>query len=290
MFHGSMVALVTPMLEDTQIDYPAMAKLIEWHIESGTDALIVCGSTGEAAMLTLDEKRKLIAFVVRETKQRIPVIAGSHADSTREAIELTRMSMEQGADACLIMTPAIVKPTQEGLVKHYSAIADAVAIPQIVYNVPGRTQCDLLPETMAKLASKSNIIGIKEASGKLERIAQIRQLCGDRIDIYSGEDAIGCESVLHGAKGVISVTANVAPRLMAEMIATALKGDAPLAHERDALLQPLHHALFVESNPIPAKWALHQMGKIGTGIRLPLTTLSTRFHSTVRDAIAPIIR
>lgn len=288
MFHGSMVAIVTPMQEGGQIDFESFASLIEHHIAAGTDALVIAGTTGESATLTLDEKKQLVSFAVELVHGRIPVIAGSHAESTQEAIDLTQMVMEQGADACLIMTPAYIKPTQDGLLKHYKAIAQRVAIPQIVYNVPGRTQCDLLPETLAQLADITNIIGVKEASGTVERVKRIKELCGDKIDIYSGDDLIACESMQHGAKGVISVTANVAPKLMAEMMHAALNGDFATANQLNQQLQNLHKAMFVESNPIPCKWALAHLGLIPAGIRLPLTPLAPEHQALVAEAVTII--
>lgn len=285
MFRGSMVALVTPMREDGSVDDESLARLVEFHIENGTDAIVAVGTTGESA--TLDEKEHcdVIRRVVELVRGRIPVIAGTGANSTREAINLTRCAMQAGADACLLVTPYYNKPTQEGLYLHYKAVAEAVPIPQILYNVPGRTACDMLPETVERLSHIPNIVGIKEASGKLERAREILDRCGDRLDLYSGDDAIAMEMMLLGAKGVISVTANVAPRLMHEMCMAALAGDRAQAEAIDSKLQALHRDLFVESNPIPVKWALYEMGLIPPGIRLPLTFLSERFHDKVRQAM-----
>jgi 4-hydroxy-tetrahydrodipicolinate synthase len=285
MFHGSMVALVTPMREDGAIDEDSLEALIEFHVAEGSDAIVAVGTTGESA--TLDEKEHcaLLRRIVALVRGRVPVIAGTGANSTREAIDLTRCGMEAGADACLLVTPYYNKPTQEGLYQHYRAVAEAVAVPQILYNVPGRTACDLLPETVARLAPVSNIIGIKDATGNLERGRQLLELCGDRLDLYSGDDATAMELVLLGAKGDISVTANVAPRAMHDMCAAALAGDRARAEQIDERLRPLHRDLFIESSPIPVKWALHEMGMIPPGLRLPLTPLSPQYHDKVRDAL-----
>jgi 4-hydroxy-tetrahydrodipicolinate synthase len=285
MFHGSMVALVTPMREDGAIDEDSLEALIEFHVAEGTDAIVAVGTTGESA--TLDEKEHcaLLRRIVSMVRGRMPVIAGTGANATREAIELTRCGMEAGADACLLVTPYYNKPTQEGLYQHYKAVAQAVAVPQILYNVPGRTACDLLPETAARLAPISNIIGIKEATGDLERGRQILELCDERLDLYSGDDATSMELILLGAKGDISVTANVAPRSMHDMCAAALAGDRARAEQLDRRLRPLHTDLFVESSPIPVKWALYDMGRIPAGLRLPLTPLSAEHHDRVRDAL-----
>ncbi len=285
MFHGSMVAIVTPMREDGSLDRDALKWLIDFHIENGTDAIVAVGTTGESPTLDMEEHCEVIRLVVEHARGRVRVIAGTGANSTTEAIELTRCAERAGADACLLVTPYYNKPTQEGLYRHHRAVAEAVPIPQILYNVPGRTGCDLLPETAERLAGIPNIIGIKEASGKLERVREIRARCGERLDVYSGEDAIALESMLLGARGVISVTANVAPRLMHEMCAAARAGDTERARAIDAKLRGLHQSLFIESNPIPVKWALKEMGLIEGGIRLPLTPLSPPYHQTVRAAL-----
>lgn len=285
MFHGSMVAIVTPMHENGEVDYDSLTKLIEWHIESGTDAIVACGTTGESATLSDKEKLAVIRHVEHTVNERIPVIAGTYSTETKQAVELTRQAMEAGADAALIMTPAYVKPTQEGLYQHYKAIAEQVAIPQIVYNVPGRTGCDILPETLERLSHLSNIVGIKEATGSMQRLADIKQLCGDRLDIYSGDDSSCKEFMLQGGKGVISVTANIAPKLFKELCDAALSGDASKAEQHNNQLLGLYEKLFVEANPIPAKWALMHMGKIPAGIRLPLTPLAKQFHSIVAEAL-----
>jgi 4-hydroxy-tetrahydrodipicolinate synthase len=285
MFHGSMVALVTPMRADGALDDEALQRLVEFHVENGTDGIVAVGTTGESATVDTAEHCGLIRRTVELARGRLPVIAGTGANSTTEAIELTRCAMQAGADACLLVTPYYNKPTQEGLYLHHKAVAEAVPIPQILYNVPGRTACDMLPETVARLAQVSNIVGIKEATGDLERERQILELCGERVDLYSGDDATAMEFVLRGGKGVISVTANVAPQLMREMCAAALAGNRAAATAINQRLEALHRDLFVESNPIPVKWALHEMGLIPPGIRLPLTPLSERHHDTLRQAL-----
>lgn len=284
MFRGSMVAIVTPMRADGALDYEALARLVEFHIENGTDAIISVGTTGESATLDFEEHIRVVQRTVELVKGRIPVIAGTGANSTTEALHLTQRSMEAGADACLLVTPYYNKPTQEGLYRHYKLIADRVAIPQILYNVPGRTACDLKPETVERLADIPNIVGIKEAS-TLERIQELVRRCGERLDVYSGDDGIAAEAILSGAKGVISVTANVAPRLMHEMSVAALAGDRTQTEAVNGRLIELHKALFLESNPIPVKWAVHRLGLIPPGIRLPLTPLSEAFQPAVRAAM-----
>lgn len=285
MFHGSMVALVTPMSSDGALDHDSLARLIEFHIANGTDAIVAVGTTGESATLDEDEHCALIREVVERVRGRVPVIAGTGANATSEAIRLTHCALRGGADACLLVTPYYNKPTQEGLYLHYKAVAEAVPIPQILYNVPGRTACDLLPETVARLAAVANIIGVKEATGNIARAREILERCGDKMDLYAGDDATAMELMLMGGKGVISVTANVAPRLMHEMCAAALRGDRAQADAINQRLMPLHQELFIESNPIPVKWALHQMGLIPPGIRLPLTPLSPPSQPRVRHAL-----
>ena len=280
-----MVALVTPMRADNSLDRAALKRLVDFHCDNGTDAIVAVGTTGESPTLDVDEHCEVIRLTVEYARGRVPVIAGTGANSTTEAIELTARAKEVGANACLLVTPYYNKPTQEGLYRHHRAIAEAVAIPQILYNVPGRTVCDMLPETVARLAVIPNIVGIKEATGKTERVSEIQKRCREGFEIYSGEDAVACESILLGALGVISVTANVAPRLMHDMCAAASKGDAKQARAIDGRLTALHKDLFVETNPIPVKWALAQMGLIENGIRLPLTPLSDRCYDTVRAAL-----
>lgn len=285
MFSGSMVALVTPMHEDGSVDQESLARLVEFHVENGTDAIVAVGTTGESATLNEHEHCRTIKQIVGFANNRVPVIAGTGANSTTEAIELTKCAMDAGADACLLVTPYYNKPTQEGLYQHFKKIAQSVAIPQILYNVPGRTAVDMLPETVVRLADIANIVGIKEATGDLERGKQIMTECGDKLDVYSGDDATAMELILMGAKGDISVTANVAPKLMHEMCAAALAGDRQSASAINEHLMALHQKLFVESNPIPVKWALYDMGLIPAGIRLPLTPLDAKFHNVIRDAI-----
>jgi 4-hydroxy-tetrahydrodipicolinate synthase len=285
MFHGSMVALVTPMRTDGALDERALARLVEFHLENGTDAIVMVGTTGESATLDGAEHCKVIRRVVEMVKGRVPVIAGTGSNATREAVDLTRCAMKAGADAALLVTPYYNKPTQEGLYLHYKAVAEAVPMPQILYNVPGRTACDLLPETVERLAAVSNIVGIKEATGSLERGREVLERCGERMDLYSGDDATAMELMLAGARGVISVTANVAPRLMHQLCAAAIAGDRAGAEAVNTRLEALHKTLFVEANPIPVKWALYEMDMISLGIRLPMTVLSERFHEDVRRAM-----
>jgi 4-hydroxy-tetrahydrodipicolinate synthase len=285
MFQGSMVALVTPMAADGSLDEAALRQLVDFHVENATDAIIAVGTTGESATLVEEEHCHVIRLVVEQAAGRIPVIAGTGANSTSEAILLTRCAMEAGADACLLVTPYYNKPTQEGLYLHFRAVAEAVPIPQILYNVPGRTACDMLPATVERLSHVANIIGIKEATGDLDRARDIMERCGSRLDLYSGDDATAMECILLGAKGDISVTANVAPRMMHDMCAAALAGDRATAEQLNEKLMPLHKDLFVEANPIPVKWALYEMGLIPPGIRLPMTPLSDQYHDTVRSAL-----
>ena len=284
-----MVAIVTPMKSgiapDTALDFEAMERLVEFHVGNGTDAIVAVGTTGESA--TLDEKEhcEVIRRMVELVRGRIPVIAGTGANSTTEAIRLTRCAKEARADACLLVTPYYNKPTQEGLYLHYQAVAEAVAIPQILYNVPGRTACDMQPETIGRLARVPHIIGVKEATGDLDRIGRIRDLCGTDFLLVSGDDATTKEFILRGGDGVISVTANVAPRAMHEMCMLAKGGDAGKASIIDNTLTGLHKNLFIESNPIPVKWALHRMGLIQDGIRLPLTWLSVQAQGPLLQAM-----
>ena len=274
MFQGSMCALITPMHEDGSLDYPALDQLIEFHIKSGTHAIVAMGTTGESATLNETEHCEVIRHVVDRVAGRIPVIAGTGANSTSEAIILTRCAHKGGADACLLVTPYYNKPTQEGLYLHHKAIAEAVAIPQILYNVPGRTACDMLPETVARLSKVENIVGIKEATGDMARLHKIRELCGGDFDLYSGDDETALDFILAGGQGTISVTANVAPAEMSEMCEAALAGDIDKAKAINAKIDVLHKDLFVEANPIPVKWAMAKMGFINNGIRLPMTWLS----------------
>jgi 4-hydroxy-tetrahydrodipicolinate synthase len=285
MFQGSIVALVTPMHADGAIDEDSLQRLVDLHVSQRSDALVAVGTTGESATLDEHEHCHLIRRIVEMAAGRIPVIAGTGANSTREAIDLTRCAHEAGADACLLVTPYYNKPTQEGLYRHHLAIAGAVPVPQILYNVPGRTACDMLPETVERLAKVGNIIGIKEATGNLERARDIMQRCGADFAVYSGDDATAMELMLMGGKGNISVTANVAPAAMHELCMAAIHGDRQAAEAINSRLESLHRTLFVESNPIPVKWALHEMGMIPPGIRLPLTPLAEGYHETIRQAL-----
>ena len=285
MFQGSIVAMVTPMIHDGGVDEAALADLVEFHVDNGTDAIVAVGTTGESATLDPEEHCRVIGRVVELAGGRLPVIGGTGANSTREAIHLTEMAKDAGVDACLLVTPYYNKPTQHGLYQHFKAVADAVDIPQILYNVPGRTACDMLPEVVERLSRIDNIVGIKEASGELERFAELVSRCGSGFDVLSGEDHLALEGIISGARGVISVTANVAPAAVHEMCALALDDDIEGARRVDERLRDLHAALFLESNPIPAKWALQDMGMIQEGIRLPLTPLSEIYHERVRTAI-----
>lgn len=285
MIAGSIVAMVTPMTATGALDWPALDRLVEWHIAEGTNAICAVGTTGESATLDVDEHCAVIKRVVAQTRGRIPIVAGTGANSTREAIELTRAAQAAGADACLLVTPYYNKPTQEGLYLHFKAIAEAVSIPQILYNVPGRTACDMHNDTVLRLASIANIIGIKDATGDVARGADLIKRCGDDFAVYSGDDATALDLILAGGRGDISVTANVVPKLMSQMCAAALRGDAEGARAINAGLLPLHEKLFVESNPIPVKWAVAELGLIDHGIRLPLTPLSENVRPIVRAAM-----
>ncbi|MFK8081208.1 MAG: 4-hydroxy-tetrahydrodipicolinate synthase [Granulosicoccus sp.] len=285
MFKGSMVALVTPMLDDGSVDDAGLADLVEFHVEAGTDAIVAVGTTGESATLTVSEHATVIKRVIELVSKRIPVIAGTGANATAEAIELTHHAMQAGADACLLVTPYYNKPTQKGLYTHFKAVADAVPVPQILYNVPGRTALDMSPETSAQLSTISNIIGIKEAYGTVERISQLVEQCEDGFMIVTGDDATAMESMLAGAHGDISVSANVVPAQMHQMCMAAIEGDRAKAQAIEDRISDLHTVLFQESNPIPVKWALHAMGKIGAGIRLPLTVLDDQYHESVKSAL-----
>jgi 4-hydroxy-tetrahydrodipicolinate synthase len=271
---------------DAPLAWDQLAELIEFHIAQGTDGIVAVGTTGESATLNEEEHCEAIRRTVEIVKHRVPVIAGTGANSTTEAIHLTQQAKAAGADACLLVTPYYNKPTQEGLYLHFKAVAEAVAIPQILYNVPGRTACDMLPATIARLAKVPHIVGVKEATGEVARVAQIREQCGENFILLSGDDATAREFMLAGGHGVISVTANVAPKAMHELCVAARAGDAALAAEIDAPLALLHRDLFCESNPIPVKWAVHAMGLIDNGIRLPLTWLSAAAEPKVRAALS----
>ena len=285
MIQGSIVALVTPMYENGAIDKESLEKLVKYHINQGTDALVAVGTTGESATLSENEHCEVIKTVVDYVSGRIPVIAGTGSNSTTEAINLTHKAQQAGADACLIVTPYYNKPTQEGLYLHYKAIAEAVDIPQILYNVPGRTACDMLPETIGRLSKLTNIIGVKEATGDLTRVKKIRDLAGENFAIYTGDDATSVEFCLLGGNGSITVTGNVAPRLVHEMIMAAITGDKETALAIDEKLADLHKNLFIQSNPIPVKWAVAEMGLMRQGIRLPLTWLTEDCFATVRSSM-----
>lgn len=285
MIQGSLVALVTPMQPNEEVDYASLQALVDWHLQEGTQGIVAVGTTGESATLDEAEHIRVIEEVVKQVAGRVPVIAGTGANATAEAISLTRAAKAVGADACLLVTPYYNKPTQEGLYRHYCKIAESLDIPQILYNVPGRTACDMKPETVGRLASVANITGIKEATGDLQRVGQLRELCGPDFALYSGDDASSREFLALGGNGVISVTANVAPRTMAAMVQAAMQGDSALAAQLDARMALLHQRLFVEANPIPVKWALFEMGLIPAGIRLPLTPLSAEAYPLVREAL-----
>ena len=285
MIRGSIVALVTPMQSDDSVDWEGLDALVNWHIESGTQAIVPVGTTGESPTVTPDEHCEIIRAVVTAANGRVPVVAGTGANSTREAIEFTASAKDSGADACLLVTPYYNKPTQDGLFLHHKAIAAAVDLPQILYNVPGRTACDLLPDTVKRLADIQQVIGIKEATGLVERAATIRALCGDALMIFSGDDETACELMLQGGQGTISVTANLVPAQMAAMAEAAVAGDRARAEALNEPLMGLHQSLFVASNPIPVKWALAEMGRIPRGIRLPLTPLAEHHHERVKQAM-----
>ena len=286
MILGSIVALITPMEADGVLDIPSLNRLVDFHIEQGTDAIVAMGTTGESATLDEDEHCEIIRLVVERVAGRIPVIAGTGANSTREAISLTRRAKEVGAVAGLSVTPYYNKPTQEGLFLHHKAIAEAVDLPQILYNVPGRTACDMKSETVARLSEIPNIVGIKDATGNLDRLAEIQKLVGPEFLLYSGDDATACEFCLRGGHGIISVTANVAPKLEHEMCQAAMAGDRPRAEAIDRKLAGLHKELFIESNPIPAKWAVARLGLAKPGIRLPLTWLSSHCEAPLLAAMS----
>jgi len=282
---GSFVAIVTPMQEDGTLDLDAFRRLIDWHIKEGTDGIVVVGTTGESPTVDFDEHRLLIKTAVDHAAKRVPVIAGTGANATSEAIELAAYAKQAGADFSLSVVPYYNKPTQEGLYRHFKAIAEAVDIPHIVYNVPGRTVADLQNETLLRLTQIPNIVGIKDATANLERGSDLVRRKPRDFRVYSGDDATGLALMLLGGHGVISVTANVAPKLMHEMCAAGLAGDTAKAREVNNRLLPLHRQLFLEANPIPVKWAVQQMGLIKGGIRLPLTPLSAQYHEQVREAM-----
>ena len=285
MITGSSVALVTPMHSNGEVDWENLDKLVEMHLDKSTDSIVAVGTTGESATLNCEEHCQVIKRVVDKVAGKIPVIAGTGANSTTEAIELTAEAKSVGADACLLVTPYYNKPTQEGLYQHYKAVAEAVDIPQILYNVPGRTACDMQPETVLRLAEVPNIVGIKEATGDIERAKELIAKAPEGFAIYSGDDETAVELMLAGGHGNISVTANIAPAEMAELCSLAMNGEADKARKLNQSLMQLHNSMFVEANPIPVKWAMAEMGWMGYGIRLPLTVLADEYHATVREAM-----
>ncbi|TDT42958.1 dihydrodipicolinate synthase [Halospina denitrificans] len=285
MITGSLVALVTPMDAEGRIDWECLDKLVEYHIDAGTNAIVAVGTTGESSTLDPDEHISVIRRVVKQADGRIPIIAGTGGNSTREAVDLTREAAEIGVDACLLVVPYYNKPTQEGLYQHFRTVAESVDVNQILYNVPGRTSCDMLNETVDRLADIPNIVAIKDATGNVSRGEELVRMVGDRIAVYSGDDGTSLELMLRGGKGNVSVTANVAPRLMAQVCEAAVSGDEARARELNETLAPLNRKLFLEANPIPVKWALNQMGLIGPGIRLPMTPLSPEYHEDVLEAL-----
>jgi len=285
MITGSIVALVTPMDETGAVRWDQLESLVEWHIEQGTSAIVSVGTTGESATLDEPEHLEVVAKTLEYAAVRIPVMAGTGANCTREAIRWTAKAAELGVDACLVVTPYYNKPTQEGLYAHYAAIAEAVAVPIWLYNVPGRTAVDLLPETVARLAEFENIVAIKESTGSIERAKEVVDAVQGKMAVYSGDDATFIGLIKAGGQGNVSVTANVAPKAMSQVCAAAVAGDFESANSLNQALEPLHSALFVESNPIPVKWALGAMDKIDSGIRLPLTPLSVECHDVVTRAL-----
>ncbi|HEY5636788.1 MAG TPA: 4-hydroxy-tetrahydrodipicolinate synthase [Burkholderiales bacterium] len=285
MITGSLVAIVTPMREDGTLDIERFRNLIDWHVSEGTDGIVVVGTTGESPTVDFDEHKSLIRVAVEHAKGRIPVIAGTGGNSTAEAIELAGSAKSAGATASLSVVPYYNKPTQEGQYRHFRTIAEKVDLPMILYNVPGRTVADLQNDTVLRLAAVPGIIGIKDATASIERGSDLIKRAPRDFAVYSGEDAAALALILLGGHGVISVTANVAPKLMHQMCAAALVGDVKTAREINLRLLPLHQRLFVEPNPTPAKWAMAQMGLIEPGLRLPMVPLSERFHETVREAL-----
>lgn len=282
---GSMVALVTPMHPDGTVDYKRLADLIDWQIEQGTHCLVAVGTTGESATLSMQEHSDVIRYFVQHVKGRVPVIAGTGANNTTEAIKLTQDAADAGADCALLVAPYYNKPPQEGLYQHYKAIAQAVKIPQMLYNVPGRTVVDIAQNTVERLADIDNIVAIKDATGSVARGEQLIRAVGDRIVVLSGDDGTALDLMQMGAKGNISVTANVAPKAMSETFSAALRGDLDTANKAHDVIKHLHRDLFIESSPIPAKYALHKMGMIDTGIRLPLVWLAEQHHAAIDEAL-----
>ncbi len=285
MFKGSLVALVTPMLSDGSVDYDQLEALIDFHIEQGTNGLVIAGTSGESATLSHQEHQQLLKQSYEIINHRLPMVAGTGANSTSEAIELTECAHKVGAEACLLVTPYYNKPTQKGLVLHHQAIADAVDIPQILYNVPGRTACDMQAQTVGELARVRNIVGIKEATGDMQRLTDIKRLVNDDFALLTGDDSTTCDFILNGGHGAISVTANVVPAKMATMCRLAFEGKEAEARAADAEIADLHRLLFIESNPIPVKWAIAQMGFGEVNMRLPMTVLDEQYHKELRQAL-----
>ena len=282
---GCLVAIVTPMFDDGSLDLDALRALIDWHIAAGTDGIVIVGTTGESPTVDIDEHCLLIKTTVEHVAGRIKVVAGTGANSTSEAIALTAKAKALGVDACLLVTPYYNKPSQEGLYQHFAAIAAAVNIPQILYNVPGRTSCDMSNDTVLRLTAIKNIVGIKDATGSVERGTDLILRAPKEFAIYSGDDATGMALMLLGGQGVISVTANVAPKLMSQMCVAAMAGNVKAACDINAKLFALHQKLFIEANPIPVKWVMQQMGKTQAGIRLPMVNLSAQYHDVLRAAM-----
>lgn len=286
MIQGSLVALATPFTDADEVDYEALARLIDFHCEAGTDGLVIAGTTGESATLLKEEHAALVRRAVELADGRIRILAGTGSNSTRQTLALSQAVDGAGIDGFLMVAPYYNKPTQEGMYRHFTTVADAVSKPVMLYNVPGRTASDLLPETVARLAAHERIFGIKDATGDVRRLEAMQAVCPANFRYFSGDDFTSAEFLLAGGHGVVSVTANVVPALMAQMCRAAAAGDASKVRDIDAGLQPVNEAMFLESNPIPVKWALHRMGLMGKGIRLPLTPLDARFRGDVDAALA----
>jgi len=288
MFRGSWVALITPMTMAGEIDYTSLEKLVDFHLQNGTDGLVIMGTTGEAATISFAEQLQVLDAVCKQVNRRIGVIAGNGANATAEAVERTKTLAQLPIDGFLTVTPFYNKPMQKGMILHFNAVAAAAGNkPVLLYNVPGRTGVDLLPETVAELAKTANIVGIKEATGSMQRLTELQQLCPAEFVLFSGDDASACDFMLQGGHGVISVTCNIAPQLMSQLCLAALQSDNALAKQIDASLQALHHDLFIEANPIPAKWALYKMGLIQSDMmRLPLTQLEPIHRAIIEQALA----
>ena len=285
MIQGSLVAIVTPMHADGSLDLPGLRKLIDWHVAEGTDGIVIVGTSGESPTVSVEEHCQLIKLAVDHTAGRIPIIAGSGGNSTAEAIKLTQFAKEVGADASLQVVPYYNRPTQEGMYQHFRKIAEAVDLPIILYNVPGRTVADMSNDTILRLSKIPNIVGIKDATGNIGRGTDLIRLADPSFAVYSGDDPTAMALMLCGGKGNISVTANVAPRAMHELCVAAMEGKLKAAIALNNRLLPLHNKLFCEPNPVPVKWAMTEMGLMGPGIRLPLVALGEEFHATVREAL-----